>query len=359
MSEELRSRRVHFSQPKCKPCNYKPNLPTKPLVLLESPLKGQYSLSTSSLSHQNQDLNAGVLFTDEQKIIYISSHNSNEDLTGCSANREIILNGNLSPDHVLTMSRSSVKNESPSYSSSSSATTRNSPSKQTLNTCSDPLQASYRSDADDEELKPEMGSKSPSAEHVMNNWLSMDLEKSQPVSALIHQAKLKKDDDYKETVLLTKENKKVSHSLSDRGQQSSNRRLAANKPRRSLMAKKRKLVDAYVDAIPSSRRQLTMLTVAIDSIWKDVTTVKKGKLTVLEREYKRELAWLRSKKGEQKGAMGSNFLEESVEAARDCIHAYSGVSDVLFDSSTHPRSPTALAYKEPQIKTNRKEKIKF
>jgi len=59
---------------------------------------------------------------------------------------------------------------------------------------------------------------------------------------------------------------------------------------------KKEIVDAYLEAIPFSRRRLSMVTVGVDMIWKEVTTTRRGKLEVSELKFRKELAWLRARR---------------------------------------------------------------
>jgi len=348
--KEIKSRRVHFYRLKY-PVSKKPILiPTTHDIL--NPLQGQLS-STASLSPETIEDAGSEVPPDEQKIIRMSSRKSYEDLGECLPCGERPSKEKVSIEPVTMPEITKVEEDSLSYSSSSSFDLEDSK----LAICRDLMDDCSRGDAN-EEFKPETRDHSPSAEKVYNDWLSIDLEDGKPLSTSIHKSKLKEnDDDYKETVRLTKENDKVIRTLSKRKPLSVRRRNAKSRP--SLLKKKRKLVDAYVDAIPSSRRQLTMLTIAIDSIWKDVTSVEKGELTLREREYKKELAWLKSRKGEQKRANKSHHLELSVRATKDTMHAYSGVSGVCSDSSPKPRLPKAREDNDPEVELNQNEEIKF
>jgi len=351
--KKLKSRRVHFYKLKCQ-LSKNPILIPTPIDMLNV-LEGQLS-STASLSPEVIEDVETEVHSDEQKIIRMSSRKSYEDLGECLPCGERPTKVIISIDPLIVPGCANVEDDSLSYSSSGSFNLEN--SNQAI--CSDLMDVCSRDDANNEEFKPETHDHSPSSEKVYNDWLSIDLEDGRPLSTSIHKCKLKEnDDDYKETVRLTKENKKVTRPLSNRRPLSVRRKLRTAKSRPSLLKKKRKLVDAYVDAIPSSRRQLTMLTIAIDSIWKDVTRVEKGKLTLLEREYKRELAWLKSRKGEQKRANKSQHLEQSMRAAKDTIHAYSGVLDVCSDNSPKARVPKAREDNVPEVELNQNEERKF
>jgi len=92
---------------------------------------------------------------------------------------------------------------------------------------------------------------------------------------------------------------------------------------KEMRALKRKLVDAYIEAIPSSRRQLTMISIAVDHIWKDVTDRSSGNLTLLGNKYNKELKWLRSKKDENtKKEKSRNNILTNVKSK---LHSRAGV----------------------------------
>jgi len=112
---------------------------------------------------------------------------------------------------------------------------------------------------------------------------------------------------------------------------------------KEMRALKRKLVDAYIEAIPSSRRHLTMISFAVDQIWKDVTDRDSGNLTLLGNQYTKELKWLRSKKDEHtKKEMSRNKILTNV---RSKLHSRAGVgySPNFDDDPKHQR------YKTPNI----------
>lgn len=97
---------------------------------------------------------------------------------------------------------------------------------------------------------------------------------------------------------------------------------------RELRVKKRKLVDAYMEAIPSSRRQLTLLSVAVDKIWADVTETKGNKVRLKNGEYRKELAWLKSRLADPVVMISprdSIYLEKALNATRSTLHDRFGV----------------------------------
>lgn len=109
---------------------------------------------------------------------------------------------------------------------------------------------------------------------------------------------------------------------------------------KEMRALKRKLVDAYIEAIPSSRRQLTMISIAVDHIWKDVTDRSSGNLTLLGNQYNKELKWLRSKKDENtKKEKSRNNLLKNVKTK---LHSRAGVvySPNFDDDPKHKRYKT-------------------
>lgn len=64
---------------------------------------------------------------------------------------------------------------------------------------------------------------------------------------------------------------------------------------RELRVKKRMLADAWLEANPSSRRNLKNVAKGVNKMWSDVTYTKKGKLMLDREMYHRELSWLQSK----------------------------------------------------------------
>jgi len=97
---------------------------------------------------------------------------------------------------------------------------------------------------------------------------------------------------------------------------------------RELRVKKRTLVDAYMEAIPSSRRQLTMMGIAVDKIWSDVTEVKGQKLTLDKVKYRKELAWLKSRLADPIAMISprkSLHLKKALDSTRDSLHDRIGV----------------------------------
>jgi len=105
---------------------------------------------------------------------------------------------------------------------------------------------------------------------------------------------------------------------------------------KELRALKRKLVDAYIDAIPSSRRHLTMISIAVDQIWKDVTERKPGGVSLLAKQYTRELKWLRSRKDENTKKENTG---EMLIRAKNTLHSRTGV-DLDEDPGLHKRYKT-------------------
>lgn len=109
---------------------------------------------------------------------------------------------------------------------------------------------------------------------------------------------------------------------------------------KEMRALKRKLVDAYIDAIPSSRRHLTMISFAVDQIWKDVTDRSKGNLTLLGNQYTKELRWLRSKKDENTKKEISQLTN-----VRSKLHTRVGVGY----SPSYDDDPNHTRYKTPNM----------
>jgi len=63
---------------------------------------------------------------------------------------------------------------------------------------------------------------------------------------------------------------------------------------------KRKLAIAFIDAMPKSRRNISLLSVAVDKIWNEVTEFKQGEVRVNMVLFNQELAWLVSKRKKKK-----------------------------------------------------------
>jgi len=63
-----------------------------------------------------------------------------------------------------------------------------------------------------------------------------------------------------------------------------------------MWALKRTLADAYIEAMPSSYRNIRLARNAVDNIWKEVTTIIRGERVLLRDRYLEEVARLRSRK---------------------------------------------------------------
>lgn len=59
---------------------------------------------------------------------------------------------------------------------------------------------------------------------------------------------------------------------------------------------KSKLAVAFIDAMPTFRRNISVLSDGVDKIWREVTEVKRGEVRVDMVKFNKELSWLKSKK---------------------------------------------------------------
>jgi len=62
---------------------------------------------------------------------------------------------------------------------------------------------------------------------------------------------------------------------------------------------KSKLAVAFIDAMPTCRRNISLLSVGVDKIWREVTEFKRGEVRVDMVRFNKELSWLKSKKKRQ------------------------------------------------------------
>merc|ERR1719285_345700 len=86
-----------------------------------------------------------------------------------------------------------------------------------------------------------------------------------------------------------------------------------------MRALKTTLADAYIEAAPSSRRNITLVTIAVDSIWKEVTTISGGKRVLLRDRYMKEVAWLRAWKKNVTNLNEKYFPEQSTIRANSIV----------------------------------------
>lgn len=100
-------------------------------------------------------------------------------------------------------------------------------------------------------------------------------------------------------------------------------RLPSQKYMRTL---KKALADAYIEAVPSSRRKVSLVTIAVDSIWKEVTSITKGSLVLQKDLYMKELAWLRARKKKTETENGvKSLLRQSTNRAKFILYDKAGV----------------------------------
>jgi len=92
-----------------------------------------------------------------------------------------------------------------------------------------------------------------------------------------------------------------------------------------MRKKKRKLVDAYMEAVPSSRRQLTLLTNAVNEIWDNVAKKKGKNRLLIEELYNKELAWLQSKSSKPTTTRNSVFLGKAMDSLKNTLHTRIGL----------------------------------
>lgn len=83
---------------------------------------------------------------------------------------------------------------------------------------------------------------------------------------------------------------------------------------------KAKLVDAYIKALPSNRRNITLVTIAVDSIWKEVTLISRGKPILLTDRYLKEIAWLRARNRDVFDHNQISLLTQSTSKATSFLH---------------------------------------
>jgi len=94
---------------------------------------------------------------------------------------------------------------------------------------------------------------------------------------------------------------------------------------KEMRKKKRKLVDAYMEAVPSSRRQLTLLTNAVNEIWDNVAKKKGKNRLLIEELYNKELAWLQSKSSKPTTTRNSVFLGKAMDSLKNTLHTRIGL----------------------------------
>jgi len=92
-----------------------------------------------------------------------------------------------------------------------------------------------------------------------------------------------------------------------------------------MRKKKRKLVDTYMEAVPSSRRQLTLLTNDVNEIWDNVTKKKGKNRLLIEELYNKELAWLQSKSSKPSTTRNSVFLGKAMDSLKNTLHTRIGL----------------------------------
>jgi len=77
---------------------------------------------------------------------------------------------------------------------------------------------------------------------------------------------------------------------------------------------KSKLAVAFIDAMPTCRRNISLLSLGVDKIWREVTEIKRGEVRVDMAMFNKELSWLKSKKKRQQISLRQyNSLLASVE----------------------------------------------
>jgi len=92
-----------------------------------------------------------------------------------------------------------------------------------------------------------------------------------------------------------------------------------NSSRRDTRILKKTLADAYIEAVPTSRRKLNLVTIAVDSIWKEITNNSKGNLELREDLYMKELAWLLARKPSKRN-IGKDSVKKSVKRSQSVPH---------------------------------------
>lgn len=135
--------------------------------------------------------------------------------------------------------------------------------------------------------------------------------------------------DYQDTMFMVKE---VMASKAERSNEGGEvvTKLRKRKLSRRTLLKKRELITAYVNHVPSMRRKPTMVSIACNRLWKEVTNTKKGKVKVTEHLYKRELAWLQARalKSLSLNVNESlSILRAETDRATKCVHKIAGVDD--------------------------------
>jgi hypothetical protein len=98
--------------------------------------------------------------------------------------------------------------------------------------------------------------------------------------------------------------------------------------RKDLRDKKKELADAYIEFVPSSRRRLTQVTIAVNKVWEEVTEKKNGQIEVNEQLYKKELAWLHARKSSPiiRDNEHLSQLAISLDRSHLFLHSRTGVS---------------------------------
>jgi len=107
--------------------------------------------------------------------------------------------------------------------------------------------------------------------------------------------------------------------------------------RKELRILKKALANAYIEAVPSCRRQLSLITIAVDSIWKEVTSTSEGKVVLQQDLYIKELAWLRARK--KKTVDGDNeksLLRQSTNRAKNFLYDKGGIKTPSMEATFFP-----------------------